>query len=64
MLGIKGLQPRMEGEQANAESSVRRKLKQCFWVLYIAVPFYYKTTTQDLPSAAVTVDDLIWQLRT
>lgn len=30
----------------------------------MAGPFCYKTTTQDLPSAAVTVDDLVWQLRT
>lgn len=64
MLGTEGLQPRMEGEQANAESFLRRKQKQYFWILYTAGPFCYKTSTRDLPSAAVREDDLVWQLRT
>jgi len=63
MSGTEELQPRMEGEQANAETFVRRQRKEYFCALYSARPFCYKTITQDLSSPAVTVDDLAWQLR-
>lgn len=61
--GTEGLQPRIEEEQANAETFVIRKFKQYFCVLYTAERFCYKTITWDDLSPAVTVDDLAWQLR-